>query len=235
MMSAVSSEDASIRLVVADDFPAVRRGVISVIASIPGVEVVAEAGSAEEVARAIEATEPDLAVLDLGMPGVAGMDLLRDLRHRHPSLGLLVFSMHGEDEVAVSCLRAGASGFLNKAAPVEELVRAVRTIAEGRRYLSPTLVETLVDGAPLPGEDPPHTTLSERERDVLLRLANGERVGEIASELGISAKTVHTYRARILSKLDAQTNVDLVLYVVKHRLFGWPPYDAPRARARAAP
>ncbi|MCZ7686537.1 MAG: response regulator transcription factor [Sandaracinaceae bacterium] len=229
----MSSEASVIRLVVADDFPAVRRGVISVIASIPGVEIVAEAGSAEEVARAIEETQPDLAVLDLGMPGVAGMELLRELRRRYPSLGLLVFSMQREDEVAVACLRAGASGFLNKAAPVEELVRAVRTVTEGRRYLSPWLVETLVDGAPLPGQDPPHVALSERERDVMMRLANGERVGDIARELGISAKTVHTYRARILSKLDAQTNVDLVLYAVKHRLFGWPPHDVPRARSRA--
>lgn len=221
-------------MVVADDFPAVRRGVISVIGAVPRVRVVAEAGSADELSAAIARERPHLAVLDLGMPGMRGTDLLRELRKSHPTVGLLVFTMQREEEAALRCLKSGASGFLHKSAPTEELVRAVHTIADGRRYLSPTLLETLVADAPLPIEEPPHASLSERELDVMLRLANGERVGEIAADLGISAKTVHTYRMRILTKLDAQTNVDIVLYAVRHRLLGWPPHDAARPRNGSA-
>lgn len=202
------------------------------ISAVPGAQIVAEAGSAEEVLEAVAREKPHVAVLDLEMPGVRGMELVRTLRKRYPSLGLLVFSMHREEEVALECLKAGASGFLHKDAPESELVHAVRTVSLGRRYLSPALMEALVEEAPLPVQDPPHVTLSERELDVLLRLANGARIADIAVELGISAKTVHTYRTRILAKLDAKTNVDLVLYAVQHRLLGWSPREVTRARER---
>ncbi len=221
-----------IRAVVADDFPAVRHGVVTVIASSPDLEVVGEAGSAEEAIAVIAKEQPDVAVLDLGMPGVRGLELLRELRARHPKLGMLVFSMHREEDVALACLKAGATGFLNKSVPVEELRRAVRTVSEGRRYLSDALTETLVEGMPLPIVAPPHTALSQRELDVLCRLARSQRVTEIASDLGISAKTVHTYRTRILQKLGVRTNVDLVLYAIEHRLLGWPPHEEGRARTR---
>ena len=115
---------------------------------------------------------------------------------------------------------------------MEELLRALKIVGEGRRYLSDALAETLVEGMPLPVETPPHAALSERELDVLCRLAKAERVSEIAADLGISAKTVHTYRTRILQKLGVRTNVDLVLYAIEHRLLGWPPHEESRVRTR---
>jgi DNA-binding NarL/FixJ family response regulator len=154
-------------------------------------------------------------VTDLGMPGSQGLELLRTLRRKHPELRLLVFSQHREEETGLACLKAGADGFLNKGASVEEIQIALRTVAGGRRYLSSALMETLVESAPLP---PPHHGLSERELAVLCGLADGQRIGAIAEGLGINPKTVHTYRSRIMSKLGARTNVDLVLYAVEHDL-----------------
>jgi DNA-binding NarL/FixJ family response regulator len=223
---------AKIRVLVADDFPTLRRGVVTVIAADAGMQVVAEAGSADEVLAGVAREAPDALVLDLGMPGVRGLDLVKELRARHPSLGILVFSMHREDEVGLSALKAGASGFLNKGAPPEELRLAVHTVAAGRRYLSPALTEALVESAQVREQEPPHLSLSERELDVLCRIGRGQKMGDIANELGISAKTVHTYRTRILQKLDVRSNVELVLYAVQHHLLGWPPHDPPLARER---
>jgi DNA-binding NarL/FixJ family response regulator len=220
------------RVVVADDFPAIRRGVAAILESTQEFQVVGEAGTADETLEVLAREEPELAVIDLGMPGVRGLDLLRSMRAAHPDLAVLVFSEHREEEVGLACLKAGANGFLNKSASVDELVDALKTVASGRRYLSSELLETLVEGAPLPDDKPPHHALSDRELDVLCRLARGQRITEIAAELGIHAKTVHTYRTRIFGKLGVRTNVDLVLYAVEHRLLGWPPHDTLRLRPR---
>lgn len=208
-------------MVVADDFPAIRRGVVSMITSASDFRVVGEAGSVDEAIEVVRREKPDLATVDLGMPGARGVELVRTLREEHPKLGLLVFSQHREEDVGVACLKAGANGFLAKDAPLEELVKALRMVAAGQRYLSPRLLETLVASAPLPSDEPPHASLSRRELEVLCGLAAGERVADIADSLGIQAKTVHTYRKRILEKLKVRTTIDLVLYAVEHRLLGW--------------
>ena len=224
------SNPTEIRVVVADDFPALRRGVIGLIEREPGVVIVGEAGDAASVMEVVGRTAPHVVLLDLGMPGVRGLELVRALRAQHPRSAVLVFTMHREEDLALPCLKAGASGFINKTSSEAELRLAVRTAAEGRRYLSAAMAERLVDGAPLPVQTPPHHALSERELDVLCRIARGAKPADMAATLGISVKTVHTYRARILEKLGARSNVDLVLYAVEHRLLGWPPHDALRPR-----
>lgn len=209
---------SEIRVLVADDHPTIRRGMVSVINTCPGFRVVAEAGSADEVVAAVASESPRVAVIDLGMPGVRGVELVQRLRGRHPELAILVFSQHREEDMGIACLKAGATGYLNKSAPVDEIVLALRTVAEGRRYISPALAEALVDVAPLADDRPPHESLSERELEVLHGLARGRRLGEIAADLGINAKTVHTYRTRVLSKLGVRSTVDIVLYAAEHRL-----------------
>lgn len=204
------------RVLVADDHPAIRRGMIDVVDGCPGFRVVAEAGSAEEALSAAARERPHVAMTDLGMPGANGLDLVRKLHKRHPEVAVLVFSQHHEEDIGLPCLKAGASGFLNKGATVEEIRLALGTVADGRRYLSPALLEVLVKGAA--DDSPPHHGLSERELEVLIGLARGERIPEIASALGISPKTVHTYRGRVFDKLRVRSNVDLVLYAVEHGL-----------------
>ena len=211
-------EVTEVRVLVADDHPAIRRGMADVVSSCPGFRVVAEAGSADEALSAAQRETLDMAITDLGMPGAHGLELVRRLHKRYPRVALLVFSQHREEDVGLACLRAGASGFLNKGASVEEIRLALTTVADGRRYLSPALMEALVEGV---GEEPPpahHLGLSERELEVLVGLARGQRVTQIASSLGINPKTVHTYRARIFDKLRVRTNVDLALYAVENGL-----------------
>ncbi len=212
---------SEIRVLVADDHPAIRHGMAGVINARLGFRVVAEAGTAAEVLTAAKEHAPQIAVIDLGMPGVRGLDLVRALRDGHPGLGILVFSQHREEDMGIACLKAGANGYLNKSAPVDEIAVALTTVAEGRRYLSPAMAELLVEGAPLPDDRPPHEMLSEREKEVLYGLARGRRLAEIADNLGINVKTVHTYRTRVLNKLRVRTNVELVLYAAEHRLLGW--------------
>lgn len=221
-----AEERQPIRVLVADDFPALRRGVVGTLEKTDGFEVAAEAGSATETLERARATRPDVIVLDLGMPGVRGLGRLCELRSEHPSAGILIFTMHTEDEAAIPCLKAGARGFLEKQASTGEIRLALRTVAEGRRYLSDTLAEHIVDELPLREQEPPYASLSDREVDVLQRIAAGEKPGEIADTLGISAKTVQTYRARILDKLGLRTTADLVRYAVEHRLLGWKPRSA---------
>jgi DNA-binding NarL/FixJ family response regulator len=208
-------------VVVADDFPALRRGLIQVLERQDDLRVAGEAGTGPETMELVRRVEPDLLVLDLGMPGVRGYELLRELRAEHPDMAILVFTMQPEDEAAIPALKAGARGFLSKQASADEIVLALRTVAEGRRYLSESLTELMVDSMPIREEAPPHASLSDRELDVLQRVANGEKPAEIAEHLGISAKTVQTYRGRILDKLDLRTTADLVRYALEHRLLGW--------------
>lgn len=214
------STTSVIRVIVADDHPAIRRGVVSILSEMPGCLVVGEAGSADEVLGIVGREAADVLMLDLGMPGARGFDLVRAVRRVHPRLGILVFSMQREEEFAMAALKAGASGFLSKTAAPDELRSALRTIASGRRYISAAMIEALVESAVVPEELPPHHALSERELEVLCLLAQGSRMAEIAERLGISAKTVHTYRTRIVQKLGVRTNVDLALYAVAHNLIG---------------
>ncbi|MGQ0656753.1 MAG: response regulator [Chromatiales bacterium] len=205
------------RVIIADDHPIVRRGVRDIlIESFPRV-VVQEVDSAGALFAGLH--EPfDLVLLDLSLPDRNGLDCLGQIRKQHPSVPVLVLSMHAEEHFAVRALKSGAAGYVTKDKAAEELVRAVRKILGGGRYVSSELAERLA--AKLIGDavKAPHELLSEREFRVLRLLASGRSVSEIAQELYLSVKTVSTYRRRLLNKMQMRTNAELTRYCIQNRL-----------------
>jgi len=184
----------------------------------PGLAISGEAGDAATLLGALETTATDLVLLDVSMPGGPFPDTLHALRERHPSIRVLVLSVHPEDQWAVRALKAGASGYLTKDHSPEQLLEAVRRVYRGGKYVSPTLAEQLASHLDAAGQRAPHELLSDREFEVMRRLGSGLTVSQIASELAISAKTVSTYRARILEKMAVASNADLVRYAARYGL-----------------
>lgn len=208
----------AIRIFIADDHPIVRQGLRRMVEADPGLEISGEAGDAAMLLAALEKTATDLVLLDVSMPGGPFLDTLRTLRERHPSIGVLVLSVHPEDQWAVRALKAGASGYLTKDHSPEQLLEAIRRVYRGGKYVSPTLAEQLATHLDAAGQRAPHELLSDREFEVMRRLGSGLTVSQIASELAISAKTVSTYRARILEKMAVVSNADLVRYAARYGL-----------------
>lgn len=183
---------------------------------MPGIAV-SEASSGDEALAALEAP-CDALVLDLSMPGRSGLDLLAEIKHRHPALPVLIMSLHGEEQFAVRALRAGASGYLTKSAAPEQLVTAVMKLLRGGRYVSDTLAERLAAGVGDSATASPHERLSNREFDVMRGIASGSSVSEIAAQMHLSVKTVSTYRARLLDKMGMTTNAELTRYAIERGL-----------------
>lgn len=206
-----------IRVLIADDHPIVRKGLRELVASEPDMIVAAEAGHGQEVLRLIQTGAFDVVILDISMPGISGLEVLQRVRPDFPNLPILVLSGFPETELAVRTLRAGASGYLNKEMAPEELVAAIRLVVSGRKYVSPVVAELLA-GSLSRGSETPHELLSDREYQVMLLLAKGKTVSEIAAEISISVKTVSTYRARILEKMNLKNNAELMLYAVRNNL-----------------
>ena len=206
------------RVLIADDHPVVRQGIKEILREAEGILVKGEATTGEEVLSLLRAGEWDLAVLDFHMPGPHGLDLLQQITRAHPKLPVLVISMHPEDQFAVRLLRAGASGYVAKESAPDELVKAVRKVCAGGKYISPALAETLAEGLDRPSGGPPHAHLSDREYQVLLLIGAGHSPTEIAEQLHLSVKTVSTYRARLLQKLNLRTNAQLIRYVILEKL-----------------
>ncbi len=211
-----------IRLLVVDDHAVVRHGLRQILEAQSDIRVEAEAKDGDEALAALLARPVDAVILDIGLPGRNGLEVLGEIRRVRPGLPVLVLSMYPEDQLALRMLKAGAAGYLMKETVPDELVSAVRRVLRGRRYVSETLAEMLAAGAGTdPGPD--HERLSDREFDVFLRLAAGERPKEIGAALGLSVKTVSTHRSRILEKLGLRTNADLTLYAASHGLLKRPP------------
>lgn len=208
----------SLRILVADDHPVVREGIKHILADTPDIIVGAEAADAAEVRDKIRAATWDVVVLDLTMPGCDGLELLKEIKREHPRLPILVLSMHPEDQFAVRALKAGASGYLTKESAPAELVEALRRVAAGGTYASSWLVDKLATAAGPAATRPRHELLSDRECQVLRMIASGKTTKEIAGELGLSAKTVNTYRSRILEKMNLKSNAALTAYAVRHHL-----------------
>ena len=209
---------SAIRVFIADDHPVVRQGLRRMVEAEPGFVVAGEVGDAAALFAGLETAAADLVLLDVSMPGVSFLDTLRDLRSRHPSIRVLVLSVHPEDQWAVRALRAGAAGYLTKDHSPEQLLEAIRRVYRGGKYVSPTLAEHLATQLDLGGERAPHELLSDREFEVMRRLGSGLTVSQIATELALSAKTVSTYRTRILEKMAMHTNGELVRYAARHGL-----------------
>lgn len=206
-----------VSVIIADDHAVVRQGVARILSGTRDVAVVGEAASGDELIDRLLSTNADVCLLDLAMPG-GGLDALGRLHELRPDLRILVFSMHPEDQFAVRCLAAGASGYLGKGCPPEQLVSALRTVAAGRRYIGETVAELLADHVVSGPQGEPHEKLSNREYEVFRRLARGESSGEIANTLGLSVKSVSTYRTRVLEKLGLSRNADLTRYAIRHGL-----------------
>ncbi len=213
------------RVLLVDDHEVVRRGIRAILEDRVDGVAIAEAGTGDaalaELARsASEASRRfDAVILDLSMPGRSGIDLLAEIKHRHPALPVLIMSLHGEDQFAVRALRAGAAGYLSKAAAPEQLIVAFDKIVRGGRYISEAVAERLAAEA-ASGEPggAPHDRLSDREFEVMRGIASGETVSEIADRIHISVKTVSTYRTRLLEKMGMSTNAELTKYAITNGL-----------------
>jgi two-component system invasion response regulator UvrY len=204
------------RVLLVDDHEIVRKGLRAILDDrFAGIEV-AEASSGDQALLAL-AQPFDAVILDLSMPGRSGIDLLAEIKHRYPKLPVLIMSLHSEEQFAVRALRAGASGYLTKSAAPEQLISAFERIVRGGRYISETVAERLAAAAG--GEvGALHDRLSQREFEVMRGIASGESVGEIAERMHLSAKTVSTYRARLLDKMGMATNSDLTRYALQNGL-----------------
>lgn len=203
---------------IVDDHQIVRAGFRDMLEDELGLELAFEAGSGEAALDLVRSTPCQVMLLDLSLPGKSGVDTLREMRLRHPDVHVLVLSGFPEERYALSMLRNGADGYLCKDCEREELIKAIRTVAAGRRYVSARTAELLADEMTGGGQQAPHEALSERELQVFLRLAAGESVGDIAETLHLSVKTVSTYRTRVLEKLDVSSNAEMAAYAIRHGL-----------------
>jgi len=207
-----------IKILIADDHPVVRQGLKQILSEEPDMEVLGEAQNSQEVLELVRKEDWDIVILDITMPGRGGLDVLKELKHERPKLAVLILSVHPEDQYAVRALKAHASGYMTKDSAPEELVKAIRKILGGGKYISPTLAERLAFDLESGTEKPLHETLSDREFQVMLMIASGKKVSEIAKEMLLSVKTIDTYRARILEKMRMKTNAELTHYAIKHQL-----------------
>jgi len=207
-----------IRILIGDDHIVVRRGLQQILSDEPDMSVVGEAHNAQEVLALVRKQHWDLVVLDISMPGRSGLDIIEELKHERPKLPVLILSMYPEDRYAVRALRVGAAGYLTKESAPEELVKAIRKVVSGGRYVSPPLAEKLACALSTDTGRPLHETLSNRELQVLCMIGSGKSVGAIAAELSLSVKTISTYRARILEKMTLKNNAELIRYALQNRL-----------------
>lgn len=206
------------RILIADDHAVVRRGLREILATAFGDAQVAEAGDGHEVLKQLSVAHYNVLILDINMPGRSGLDVLRDIKHAYPQLPVMILSVQPEDQYAMRCLRAGASAYINKDSAPEELVHAVKRVLSGRRYISQELADKLLtQGDELAGRAP-HELLSDREHEVMRLVAAGVSLTDIAERLHVSAKTVSSYRARILEKMQMTTNAELTRYALERKL-----------------
>jgi two-component system, NarL family, invasion response regulator UvrY len=207
-----------IRILVADDHAIVREGLKQILADVNDMAVRDEAAGGQEALAKIRSGEFDVVLLDISMPGRSGLEILKEIKAERPKLPVLILSMHAEEQYAVRALRAGASGYLTKASAPDELIGAIRKVSCGRKYVSSSLAEKLALDLDIDTKKPPHATLSDREYQVMLMLASGKSVKEIADELCLSVKTISTYRTRVMQKMNMKKNAELTLYAIRNHL-----------------
>ena len=208
-----------IRIAIVDDHAMVRAGLRQFFADQPDFSVVAEAANGREALDIVRRGDVDVVVMDIAMPDQSGVDALAAIRARAPDLPVLILSGYPEEHYATTLLRQGASGYLNKDCDPDEIVKAIRTVCRGRKYITAGVAERLADGLSGGGGDKlPHEDLSERELQVFLRLAKGETVGHMAESMSLSVKTISTYRTRVMEKMHLASNSDLTYYALKNGL-----------------
>jgi two-component system invasion response regulator UvrY len=207
-----------IKIAIVDDHALVRAGLRQYLSEQVDLQVIAEAANGREALDIVRKGLVDVLVMDLSMPEQSGVDALAAIRARAPELPVLILSGFPETHYATTLLRQGASGYLNKECDPEEIVTAIRTVARGRKYITPAVAELLADNLGGNADKPLHEQLSEREFQVFLRLAKGETIGHMADSLSLSVKTVSTYRTRVMEKMKLESNSDLTYYALKNGL-----------------
>ncbi len=209
-----------IRVILCDDHALIRRGIRDTLSDAPDINVVGEAGDYSELRGLLRNTPCDVLVLDINMPGRSGLDVLAVLKDEGTTMRVLICSMYPEDQYAIRALRAGAFGYVNKGGDPQQLVTAVRTVSQGRKFVTPEIAQMLVDSLSEPNDGPAHEKLSDRELQTLKMIASGKRLSDIANELTLSPKTVSVYRARVLEKLALTNNSELTVYAIRNGLVG---------------
>jgi DNA-binding NarL/FixJ family response regulator len=203
------------KVMIADDHALFRAGLRSLLEGTGEFEVVAEASNGEDALKAVREREIDVTLLDLSMPKQSGIDVLKRMKSLKPEMAVLILSMYPEEQYAVNMLRAGASGYLTKEAAPEQVVTALRTVRKGRKYISGEVAELLAE-TPDASTAPLHASLSQREFQIFCKLAAGQSVSEVGTELFLSVKTISTYRTRVLEKMGMHSNADLTYYAIKN-------------------
>lgn len=207
-----------IRVFVADDHAIVRQGLKQIVADTDDIEVVGEAGSGRETLDLLSKQDCDIVLLDITMPDKSGIEILKDLKKLRPELKVLMLTMHPEEQYAIRALRAGAYGYLTKESAPDELVSAIRKVAFGSRYISEALAVKLADLLFRPAEEPFHQRLSDREFQIMLMIASGKKLNEIANTLVLAKTTTSTYRHRVLQKMKMSSNAEIARYAIENRL-----------------
>jgi two-component system, NarL family, invasion response regulator UvrY len=207
-----------VKVLIVDDHPIVRTGLKQILAEEPGILIVGEAANSGEVLDFLWRNECDLVLLDIGMPGRSGIEIIGEIKAIRAGIAVLILSIYPEEQYAIRALRAGASGYLTKASAPVELIQAVFKVSKGGKYVSQNLAEILATEIDQHSSKKPHQHLSDREYQVMLLLASGKTVTEAARELRLSVKTISTYRASILEKMSMKNNAQLTFYAVENDL-----------------
>ena len=209
-----------IKVILCDDHALIRRGIRDTLSDAPDIEVVGEAADYGELRTLMRSTACDVLVLDINLPGRSGLDVLHALKDEGSPVRVLIVSMYPEDQYAIRALRAGAYGYVNKGGDPQQIVQAVRTVAQGRKNVTPEIAHMLIESLTTPVSEQAHEKLSDRELQTLVMIASGKRLSDIAEELMLSPKTVSVYRARVLEKLGLSNNSELTVYAIRNGLVG---------------
>jgi two-component system, NarL family, invasion response regulator UvrY len=207
-----------IKILIADDHAIVREGLKQIVALEKDLKVTGEAGSAADLFDQLDKQTFDIIVLDINMPGRSGLDILKDLNIRFPEIPVLILSMYSEEQYGIRAIKSGAAGYLKKVSAPEELVSAIRKILDGGKYISPALAETLAKTISIKSSKSSHENLSNREYEIMCKIAGGKSGEKIAEELSISIHTFYTYRNRIFDKMNFKSNIELTQYVIQNKL-----------------
>lgn len=219
MFNQITNFRLMIRLAICDDHKIVREGIRQIIQEFHDIDLIEnDISSGEELLQVIRKTEVDVIILDVSLPGRSGLEVLKQVKILYPEINVLILSMYPEDQFAIRMLKAGASGYLHKDSSPDVLIEAIRVISKGGEYLSPEITKLLFREMNSKHQELPHTILSDREYEVFLAIGDGKPNNAIALQLSLSAKTISTYRSRVLKKMNLDNNSDMIKYILLHNL-----------------
>lgn len=210
--------DKIVRILIVEDHAIVREGIKRIVENAGGIHVAGEVADGHAAVEWLRSNEVDMVLLDISLPGKSGLEVLKRMRIEKPELPVLMLSMYPEDQYAVRVLKAGAAGYLSKESVPEQLVNAIHKVAKGKKYISEYVAERLAGGLDAASVESLHDLLSNRELEILVKIALGRSPAQIAKELSLSPKTIGTYRGRVLRKMNMQSSAELIYYAIKHGL-----------------